>query len=66
MRSTVVFSMGDKILNAMKNMEMSIPGLAVVSGVGENALMDILAGIREADIGTLCKIVDVMGICVRD
>ena len=66
MRNTVVFSTGDKILNAMKDMEMSIPGLAAVSGVGENALMDILAGIREADIGTLCKIADAMGICVRE
>ena len=31
MRNTVVFRTGDKILNAMKDMEMSIPGLVAVS-----------------------------------
>lgn len=28
--------------------------------------MDILAGIREADISTLCKIADGLEICVRE
>ncbi len=63
---TGVLSTGDKILYIMKDMDMGIPGLAALSGVRENTLLDILAGIREADIGTLCRIADVLGVCVRE
>ncbi len=63
---TAVLSTGDKILNAMKEMDMGIPGLAALSGVREDTLLDILAGIREADINTLCKIADALGVCVRE
>ena len=63
---TGVLSTGDKILYIMKDMDMGIPGLAALSGVRENTLLDILAGIREADIGTLCQIADALGVCVRE
>ena len=63
---TAVLSTGDKILNAMKEMDMGIPGLAALSGVREDTLLDILAGIREADINTLCQIADALGVCVRE
>ena len=63
---TAVLSTGDKILNAMKEMDMGIPGLAALSGVREDTLLDILAGIREADINTLCQIADALGACVRE
>ena len=63
---TGVLSTGDKILYIMKDMDMGIPGLAALSGVRENTLLDILAGIREADIGTLCRIADALGVCVRE
>ena len=43
---TGILSTGDKVLNAMKEMDMSIPGLAALSGVRENMLLDIMAGIR--------------------
>lgn len=66
MKNTVVYSTGDKILNAMKEQSMNIPELSLQCGVIENMLMDILAGIREADISTLCKIADGLGICVRE
>ena len=62
---TGILSTGDKILNVMKEMDMSIPGLAALSGVRENTLLDIMAGIREADINTLCQVADALGICVR-
>ena len=42
---TGILSTGDKVLNAMKEMDMSIPGLAALSGVRENMLLDIMAGI---------------------
>ncbi len=63
---TGVLSTGDKILNMMKDMDMSIPGLAALSGVHEDTLLDILAGIREPDISTLCRIADALDICVRE
>ena len=63
---TAVLSTGDKILNAMKEMDMGIPGLAALSGVHEDTLLDILAGIREPDISTLCRIADALGACVRE
>ena len=50
--NTAVYSTGDKILNVMKEMDMSIPGLAELSGIHENTLLNILAGIKEPDIGT--------------
>ena len=40
--------------------------LSLQCGVREDVLMDILAGIREADISTLCKIADGLEICVRE
>ena len=63
---TGVLSTGDKILNMMKDMDMSIPGLEALSGVHENTLLDIMAGIREPDISTLCRIADALGVCVRE
>ena len=62
---TEVLSTGDKILNVMKDMDMGIPSLAALSGVRENTLLDIMAGIREADLATLCRIADALGVCVR-
>lgn len=64
--STAVYSTGDKILNIMKETDMSIRGLAELSGVSENTLLNILAGIKEPDIGTACRLADALGICVRE
>lgn len=64
--STVVLSTGDKILNLMKEMDMSIPGLAALSGVRENTLLNVMAGICEPDITTACKVADALGVCVRE
>ena len=41
-------------------------GLAELSGIHENTLLNILAGIKEPDIGTACRIADALGICVRE
>lgn len=64
--STAVLSTGDKILNFMKEMEMDISGLAELSGVQENTLLNVIAGISEPDISTACKIADALGVCVRE
>ena len=66
MKKTVIYSTGDKILSAMKEQDISIPELSLACGVRENVIMDILAGIREPDITTLCKIADALGICVHE
>ena len=43
--SMAVLGTGDKILSLMKEMEISIPGLASLSGIQENEILNILAGI---------------------
>ena len=64
--STAVLSTGDKILSLMKEMEMDIPGLAALSGVQENTLLNVMAGISEPDITTACRIADALGVCVSE
>jgi len=51
---TEILSTGDKVLNMMKEMDMSIPGLAALSGIRENTLLDIMAGVPGAGTNTLC------------
>ncbi len=53
---TVVLSTGDKILNLMKEMDMGIQGLSALSGIRENTLLNVIAGISEPNITTACKI----------
>ena len=64
--SMAVLGTGDKILSLMKEMEISIPGLASLSGIQENELLNILAGICEPDITVACRIADALGVCVRE
>lgn len=64
--STVVLSTGDKILSLMKEMDMGISGLAALSGIREDTLLNVIAGISEPGITTACKIADALGVCVRE
>lgn len=57
---------GDKLLNVMKEEEISIAELARVSGVAEHTILEILAGIREPELGCMCKIAEGLGICVHE
>lgn len=61
-----MFTTGDKLLNVMKEEEISIMELSRMSGVPERTIMDILAGIREAELGVVCRIADRLGICVHE
>ena len=54
-----MFTTGDKLLNMMKEEEVSIMELSRMSGVPERTIMDILAGIREPELGVVCRIADV-------
>lgn len=53
-----MFTTGDKLLNVMKEEEVSIMELSRMSGVPERTIMDILAGIREPELGVVCRIAD--------
>ena len=61
-----MFTTGDKLLNMMKEEEISIMELSRMSGVPERTIMDILAGIREPEFGVVCRIADGLGICVHE
>lgn len=57
---------GDKLLNVMKEEEISIAELARLSGVPEHTILEIIAGIREPEFSCMCKIVEGLGICVHE
>lgn len=57
-----MFTTGDKLLNVMKEEEISIMELSRMSGVPERTIMDILAGIREPELGVVCRIADGLAI----
>ena len=61
-----MFTTGDKLLNVMKEEEISIMELSRMSGVPERTIMDILAGIREPELGVVYRIADGLGICVHE
>ena len=57
---------GDKLLNILKEEEISITELARLSGVPEHKILDIMAGIREPEFEYMCKIAEALGICVHE
>ena len=57
---------GDKLLNIMKEEEIGIMELSRITGVHAGTIMDILAGIREPELGVVCRIADGLGICVHE
>ena len=60
------FTTGDKLLNILKKEEMSIKELARLSGVPERKILDILAGVREPEFESMCRIAEALGICVHE
>lgn len=61
-----MFTTGDKLLNVLKEEEISMSELAKVSGVAEHKILDIMAGISEPEFECMCKIADGLGICVHE
>ena len=57
---------GDKLLNILKEEEISIPELARLSGVSEHKILDIMAGICEPEFECMCRIAEGLGICVHE
>lgn len=57
---------GDKILYAMKDAELGIVGLSELSGVRKNDLLNFMAGIKEPDLCSSCRIADALGMDVSE
>ena len=61
-----MFTTGDKLLNILKEEEISITELARLSGAPEHKILDIMAGISEPEFECMCRIADALGICVHE
>ena len=56
----------NKLLNVMKEEEIGIAELSKISGVPERIILDIMAGVKEPELGAMCKIAEGLGICVHE
>ena len=61
-----MYTTGDKLLNVMKEEEIGISELARISGVPERTILDIMAGVKEPELGVMCKIAEGLGFCVHE
>ena len=50
-----MFTTGDKLLNVMKEEEIGIAELARISGVPERTILDIMAGVKEPELGVIIE-----------
>ena len=61
-----MYTTGDKLLNVLKEAESGIAEFARISGVPERTILDIMAGVKEPELGVMCKIAEGLGICVHE
>ena len=50
-----MYTTGDKLLNVMKEEELGIAELARISGVPERTILDIMAGVKEPELGVIIE-----------
>ena len=50
-----MYTTGDKLLNVMKEEEIGIAELARISGVPERTILDIMAGVKEPELGVIIE-----------
>ena len=50
-----MYTTGDKLLNVMKEEEIGIAELARISGVPERTILDIIAGVKEPELGVIIE-----------
>ena len=50
-----MYTTGDKLLNVMKEEEIGIAELARISGVPERTILDIMAGLKEPELGVIIE-----------
>ena len=51
----IMFTTGDKLLNVMKEEEIGIAELARISGVPERTILDIMARVKEPELGVIIE-----------
>lgn len=61
-----MYTTGDKLLNVMKGEEIGIAELPRISGVPERTILDIMAGVKEPELGVMCKIVEGLINCILE
>lgn len=61
-----MYTTGDKLLNVMREEEIGIAELSRISSVTERTILDIMAGVKEPELGVMCKIAEELGICVHE
>ena len=61
-----MYTTGDKLLNVMKEEEIGIAELSRISAVPERTILDIMAGVKEPELGVMCKIAEGLVICVHE
>lgn len=61
-----MYTTGDKLLNVMKEEEIGIAELSKISGVPERIILDIMAGVKEPELGVMCKIVEGLINCILE
>ena len=61
-----MYTTGDKLLNVMKEEGIGIAEFSRISGVPERTILDIMAGVKEPELGVMCKIAEGLGICVHE
>ena len=57
---------GDKLLHIMKEEGIGIAELSVKTKIPEPVILEILAGIREADVTMMCRLAAGLGICIQE
>ena len=50
-----MYTTGDKLLNVMQEEEIGIAELARISGVPERTILDIMAGVKEPELGVIIE-----------
>ena len=50
-----MYTTGDKLLNVMKEEEIGIAELVRISGVPERTILDIMAGVKEPELGVIIE-----------
>ena len=50
-----MYTTGDKLLNVMKEAEIGLAELARISGVPERTILDIMAGVKEPELGVIIE-----------
>ena len=57
---------GDNLLRLMEEEDISVRSLSLMTGIKIGKIQDLLAGIKEADYGTMIKLAEALGVDERE